>query len=111
MTYLEVACVRKEAGWLEASPSFGLARAIGELYGPNDGMVTYQSACPASRKAIDEWSADHGAIGWPFGLWRLQRNGRRLSPANSTCNVIGHWRHGSLAELSGSLMLDFGWHG
>ncbi len=68
VTYWEIACVRKEESWLTTSPLFGLAHALGELYGPNDGMVTYQSACHASRKPIDEWIADHGeAIGWPSG--------------------------------------------
>ncbi|WP_254513912.1 esterase/lipase family protein [Anatilimnocola floriformis] len=73
VTYLEVACVRKNDSWLATSPLFGLSRAIGELYGPNDGVVHYQSACHASRPPIAEWSVDHGeAIGWPSGYGGLK---------------------------------------
>lgn len=68
VTYLEVACIRRDESWLGASPLFGLSRAIGTLYGPNDGLVTRQSACHASRPPIAEWTADHAeAIGWPTG--------------------------------------------
>lgn len=68
VAYLEVACLNKDESWLETSPLFGLGRVMAALYGPNDGLVTYQSACHASRPPIEEWSADHGAaIGWPSG--------------------------------------------
>lgn len=83
VTYLEVACVNKAESWLETSPLFGLSRTIGELYGPNDGLVHYgsQSACPASRPLLAEWSADHGAaIGWPSGYAGLSGVAAAWSP-------------------------------
>jgi triacylglycerol lipase len=83
VTYLEVACVGKDEGWLEASPLFGLARAIGDLYGPNDGLVTRQSACHPSRQPVAEWSADHGeAIGWPSGYGGLKGVAAAWSPCD-----------------------------
>lgn len=83
VTYLEVACVSNEASWLTASPLFGLARAIGELYGPNDGLVTRESACHTSRPPLAEWPADHGAaIGWPTGYAGIQGVAAAWSPCD-----------------------------
>jgi triacylglycerol lipase len=83
VTYWEVACVNKAESWLEASPLFGLSRALGDMYGPNDGLVHYQSqsACPASRPPFEEWFADHGAaIGWPSGYAGLSGVAAAWSP-------------------------------
>lgn len=81
--YFEVACVRQEESWLTASPLFGLARVIGELYGPNDGMVTRQSAIHTSRNPIAEWATDHGeAIGWPSGYAGLKGVAAAWSPCD-----------------------------
>jgi triacylglycerol lipase len=81
VTYLEVACVNKDESWFAASPLFGLSRAMGAIYGPNDGLVPYQSACHASRQPIAEWSADHGdAIGWPSGYAGLKGVAAAWSP-------------------------------
>lgn len=83
VTYVEVACIGKEEGWLAASPLFGLARAMTELYGPNDGMVPYQSACHTARKPIAEWPIDHGeAIGWPSGYGGLKGVAAAWSPCD-----------------------------
>jgi triacylglycerol lipase len=94
VTYLEVACVRPAAGWLEGSPLFGLAQAIGRLYGPNDGLVTRESACPASRQPLAEWPTDHTeAIGWPTGYVGLKGVAAAWRPCNEHLQ-----RYQSLAE-------------
>jgi len=102
VTYMEVTCARKEEGWLEASPLFGLARAIGELCGPNDGMVPCKSACHASRKPIEEWCADHGeAIGWPSRYAGLAGMAAAWSPPDHHLQ-----RYVALAERISALRSD-----
>ena len=81
--YFEVACVREDASWLTASPLFGLAQAISQLYGPNDGVVPYQSACHTTRQPIAQWPTDHGeAIGWPTGYAGLKGVAAAWSPCD-----------------------------
>ncbi len=69
--YMEVVCNPGSLVW-NSSPFFALSRAIGNLSGENDGVVSRSSACRPPRAPIAEWPVDHGgAIGWPtnsFGL-------------------------------------------
>lgn len=69
--YMEVVCTANSSGL--GSPFFGLTTAIGNLSGPNDGVVTHASACCPGREPIQYWPVDHGeAIGWPSGLFGIQ---------------------------------------
>jgi hypothetical protein len=44
---------------------FDLAAEIGKIKGPNDGVVTVESAQRPGRKLLDIWPVDHAAeIGW-----------------------------------------------
>ncbi|WP_169806030.1 esterase/lipase family protein [Azohydromonas lata] len=62
--YKEVACVAQNVG--HGSLLFELTRALGQLEGQNDGLVTLKSACCPPRSPSAVWLVDHGgAIGWP----------------------------------------------
>lgn len=64
VTYMEVVCTIPATE--KASAVFQLAQAIGELDGPNDGVVTLTSARYPGREPVRYWELDHGeAIGWP----------------------------------------------
>jgi triacylglycerol lipase len=78
--YMEVACIIKKQGLLEGSLFFKLPQAIEGAYGPNDGVVTYDSAS-RGRSPIAEWEMDHcEAIGWPSGYAGLETLAAAVKP-------------------------------
>ena len=78
--YMEVVCV-PPASWSVTSQLFELTRAIGEMEGENDGLVTVTSACCPPREPIERWPVDHvGAIGWPSHLLGLAAIPALLKP-------------------------------
>src|SRR5579871_3156383 len=60
---------------------FDLATAIGKIKGPNDGVVTAQSAQRPGRKLLDVWKLDHaGEIGWSKALLNVSNPFNVLDP-------------------------------
>lgn len=80
VTYLEVACTIKKHGLFEGSLFFKLPKTIESAYGPNDGVVTYDSAS-RGKTPIAHWEVDHcEAIGWPSGYAGLETLAAALNP-------------------------------
>jgi triacylglycerol lipase len=78
--YMEVACTIKKTGLLEGSLFFKLPQVIENAYGPNDGVVAFDSAT-RGKTPIETWDVDHcEAIGWPSGYGGIETIGAALKP-------------------------------